>query len=198
MISVHCSSWLQVLANNVQSNRRVIQIAGRASRVAPDKECGYVMTPWNWVAGSNGELALDIYSQGALAHMWEYYCEHNDQMQQQLHLDRAKDYSHLDYFGKRKGAKESLDLAAFLEQISFVGEGSIERGIRDKMLPAFIKEHLELVVFSKQTDPFYPQLAALGAYRQKHGHCDVPANLPKDHPDHSLSTFVRECRPQAP
>ena len=137
------------------------------------------MMPWNWVSGSNGELTLDIYSKGALAHMWEYYCEHNDQMLPQL-LMKQRTYSQSNYFGMHRGSTESLDLAAFLEQIAFVGgEESIERGIRDKMLPVFIKEHLELVVFSKQTEPFYPQLAALSAYRQKYGHCDVPANLPQ-------------------
>ena len=191
-----------VFANQVRSNRRVIQMAGRASRVAPDKECGYVMVPYDWDTNSNGEMVLDPYSQTALAHMWEYYHEHNVQLHAQHYLEKPapevqtgasyRDDSMVDLAQADSECSE-MSLEEFMQQIAYVGPNPLSS-------PEFIKKQLELVIYDKTTDSFMEQLPKLTAYQLEHGNCDIPhfdgtgQKFPSEHPYHELSKFVKSCR----
>lgn len=191
-----------VFANQVRSNRRVIQMAGRASRVAPDKECGYVMVPYDWDTNSNGEMVLDPYSQTALAHMWEYYHKHNVQLHAQHYLEKPapevqtgasyRDDSMVDLAQANSECSE-MSLEKFMQQIAYVGPNLLSS-------PEFIKKQLELVIYDKTTDSFMEQLPKLTAYQLEHGNCDIPhldgsgQQIPSEHPYHELSKFVKSCR----
>ena len=191
-----------VFASQVRSNRRVIQMAGRASRVADDKECGYVMVPYDWVTSSNGEMVLDPYSQTALAHMFQYYHEHDVQLHPQQAMEKPapkvqygasfRDDSMVD-LAQADSEMRDLSYVEFMQQIAYVGPNPLSS-------PEFIKKQLELVVYNKKTDSFMEQLPKLTAYQLEHGNCDIPhldgsgKDFPSEHPYHELSRFVKSCR----